>query len=143
MAHTVTEEPDRRVPAMTIALPRASTAAVSSPLLGATALHAVEFHVSDYTPLTPSAGRTTDVAQPVAVSSSEFSQKSIAARQDQLAAGVPNTGSFDMITLNENGPHQGRYLFTVFETGQSGVQRHDLHTGQTDTVWHAITAGSH
>src|SRR5262245_7225680 len=118
---TVTEEPDRRVPAMTIALPRASTAAVISLLLGATALHAGRFQASDYTPLTQSAGRTTDESKPITLSSSEFSQKSIAARQDQLAAGVPNTGSFDMITLNENGPHQGRYLFTVFETGQSGV----------------------
>ena len=34
-----------------------------------------------------------------------------------------------MITVNETGPHKGRYLFTVFETGQSGVQRHDLETG--------------
>ena len=38
----------------------------------------------------------------------------------------PNTGNWDMITVNETGPHKGRYLFTVFETGQSGVQRHDL-----------------
>ena len=35
-----------------------------------------------------------------------------------------------MITVNETRPDdKGRYLFTVFETGQSGVQRHDLQTG--------------
>ena len=41
----------------------------------------------------------------------------------------PNSGNWDMITVNETGAHKGRYLFTVFETGQSGVQRHDLETG--------------
>ena len=28
-----------------------------------------------------------------------------------------------MNTVNETGPHKGRYLFTVFETAQAGVQR--------------------
>jgi hypothetical protein len=41
----------------------------------------------------------------------------------QLLLSRPNSGSFDMITMNEMGPHKGRYLFTVFETGSSGVQR--------------------
>jgi secreted PhoX family phosphatase len=31
----------------------------------------------------------------------------------------------------------------VFETGQSGVQRHDLHTGTTDTIWQSPAAGGH
>ncbi len=48
-----------------------------------------------------------------------------------------------MITVNETGPHKGRYLFTVFETGQSGVQRHDLQTGETDTIWQSPAAGGH
>ena len=46
-----------------------------------------------------------------------------------------------MITVNETGPHKGRYLFTVFETGNSGVQRHDLETGVTDTIWQSPAAG--
>ena len=48
-----------------------------------------------------------------------------------------------MITINETGPHKGRYLFTVFETSQSGVQRHDLETGTTDTIWQTPSAGGH
>jgi secreted PhoX family phosphatase len=40
-----------------------------------------------------------------------------------------------MIAVNQNGPEAGRYLFTVFETSQSGVQRHDLTTGVTETIW--------
>ena len=61
----------------------------------------------------------------------------------QLAAGKPNSGDWDMITVNETGAHKGRYLFTVFESGQSGVQRHDLLTGETDTIWHSPVAGGH
>ena len=45
-----------------------------------------------------------------------------------------------MITVNETGPHKGRYLFTVFETGESGVQRHDLLTDVTDTIWQSPAA---
>jgi len=48
-----------------------------------------------------------------------------------------------MLTLNETGPHPHRYLFTVFETGQSGIQRTDLWTGQTDTIWQTPVAGGH
>ena len=33
-----------------------------------------------------------------------------------------------MHTANETGPDAGRYLFTVFETGQAGIQRTDLRT---------------
>ena len=39
-----------------------------------------------------------------------------------------------MNTVNETGPRKGRYLFTVFEQEPSGVQRHDLRTGKTDTT---------
>ena len=48
-----------------------------------------------------------------------------------------------MNTVNETGPHKGRYLFTVFETGQSGVQRIDLLTGETETIWQGPAPGSH
>jgi hypothetical protein len=46
-----------------------------------------------------------------------------------------------MITVNENGHDKGRYWFTVFESFQSGVQRHDLETGTTETVWQALNFG--
>lgn len=96
---------------------------------------------SDFTPLTASAGPTADEAVPVTFGNPAFQQLSIADRTTQLAAGVPNSGNWDMNTVNENGKDKGRYLFTVFETGQAGVQRHDLKTGQTDTIWHALAAG--
>ena len=48
-----------------------------------------------------------------------------------------------MTTINETGPHKARYLFTVFETSQSGVQRQDLETGTTDTIWQSPTPGGH
>jgi secreted PhoX family phosphatase len=50
-----------------------------------------------------------------------------------------------MITVNETseGVGKGRYLFTVWETGQSGVQRHDLATGQTDSIWVSPAFGGH
>jgi hypothetical protein len=37
--------------------------------------------------------------------------------------------------VNETGPHKGRYLFTPFESGQSGIQRTDLATEQTQTLF--------
>ena len=61
----------------------------------------------------------------------------------QLSDLKPNSGNWDMITVNETGSHKGRYLFTVFETGQSGVQRHDLNTGETETIWQSLEPGGH
>jgi hypothetical protein len=98
---------------------------------------------SDYTPLTSSAGPTATEATPITFGNPDFQQQSIASRTAQLAAGMPNSGSWDMNTVNETGAQKGRYLFTVFETGQPGVQRHDLLTGVTDTIWHAATSGTH
>jgi len=90
---------------------------------------------SNYTPLTSSAGPTANEATPITLSSPNFTQASIADRTTQLAANKPNTGSWDMITQNETGANAGRYLFTVFETGSSGVQRHDLQNHVTETIW--------
>src|SRR5690606_35274595 len=45
-----------------------------------------------------------------------------------------DSGSYDMHTANETGPDAGRYLFTVFETGQAGIQRTDLRTMITATI---------
>lgn len=89
----------------------------------------------DFTPLAASAGPTVDEAMPITLGNPVFVQKSIADRNTQLAAGYANSGSWDMLTQNETGDHKGRYLFTVFETGTAGVQRQDLWTGKTETVW--------
>ena len=99
----------------------------------------IEF--SDFTPLAASAGPTADEATPITLGNPAFLQRSIADRNTQLADGVPNSGNWDMNTVNETGRDKGRYLFTVFETGQSGVQRHDLRTGQTETVWYSLAFG--
>jgi secreted PhoX family phosphatase len=115
-----------------------------STLLGtATALaDGNQMRFSDFTPLAASAGPTADESMPITFGNPAFVQRSIADRVTQLAAGKPNSGAWDMNTVNETQQFRdgefawwGRYLFTVFETGQSGVQRHDLFTGETDTIW--------
>jgi sugar lactone lactonase YvrE len=98
---------------------------------------------SDFTPLTSSAGPTADESMPITFGNPAFRQRSIADRSSQLADGIPNSGNWDMNTVNETGWQKGRYLFTVFETGQSGVQRHDLISGATDTIWHSPVSGGH
>jgi hypothetical protein len=125
-------------------------AAACSLLLGSAAVLADGTRFSDFTPLTVSAGPAADEAHPITFGNPAFQQESIADRATQLADGKPNTGSWDMNTVNLSGfapddakRHAGRYLFTVFETGQSGVQRHDLLTGSTDTVWHSPAPGLH
>ena len=98
---------------------------------------------SDITPLASSVGATADESAPITFGNPDFLQQSISDRSTQLFALKPNSGSWDMITLNETGPEKGRYLFTVFETDQSGVQRHDLLTGETDTIWYSPTLAGH
>ena len=116
-------------------------AIVAGLALAGTVLTADGTRFSDFTPLAGSAGPTLDEAHPIIFGNSLFQQESIIDRNTQLAAGIPSTGSWDMNTVNETGPHKGRYLFTVFETGQSGVQRHNLETGETYTIWQTPTAG--
>jgi secreted PhoX family phosphatase len=118
-------------------------AVVGGLLLAGTILFADGTRFSDFTPLTSSAGPTGDEAAPITFGNPLFQQQSIADRNAQLAARMPNTGSWDMNTVNETGPHKGRYLFTVFESGQSGVQRYDVLTGLAETIWHSPTAGGH
>jgi secreted PhoX family phosphatase len=98
---------------------------------------------STFTPLTSSAGPTADEAVPITFGNADFLQRSVADRFTQLAAHKPNSGDWDMITVNETGARKARYLFTVFETGQSGVQRHNVRTGATDTIWHSLAPGGH
>jgi hypothetical protein len=110
-------------------------------LLAGSGLVADGTRFSDFTPLASSAGPTADESMPITFGNPAFKQQTIAERNAQLAVGAPNTGNWDMLTVNETGRHKGRYLFTVFETGQSGVQRQDRYTGAVDTIW--ISPGNH
>lgn len=98
---------------------------------------------SDFTPLSASAAPAIDESAPITFGNPAFQQWSLADRQTQLAQLEPNSGNWDMIATNETGRHKGRYLFTVFETGQSGVQRHDRWSGETETIWQSPTPGAH
>ena len=109
-------------------------------LLSGSAALADGTRFSDFTPLPSSAGPTADEAFPITFGNPLFQQRSIADRETEILAGKPNTGNWDMNTVNETAGGEesggkGRFLFTVWETGQSGVQRHDLLTGQTDSIW--------
>jgi uncharacterized protein len=99
---------------------------------------------SNFTPLTTSAGSAASEAEPITLSNPAFKQSSIADRDTQLGDDMPNSGAWDMISSNDSpGKNRGRFLFTVFETGQAGVQRHDLQTGQTETIWQSPSSGGH
>jgi hypothetical protein len=117
---------------------------VSGLVLASTALIVADgTRFSDFTPSNSSAPPTLDESMPITFGNPDVQQRSIADRNAQLFALKPNSGNWDMITTNETGRHRGRYLFTVFETGQSGVQRQDLWTGETDTIWQSPNPGDH
>ena len=59
-----------------------------------------DLRFSDFTPLSSSAGPTANEAVPITFGNAAFQQRSIADRTTQLAAGAPNSGAWDMITLN-------------------------------------------
>ncbi len=129
---------------MKMSLDRARLVTIGGLLVaGSIALAAAATRFADYTPLPSSAPPTGDETVPITFGNPAFFQLSIADRQTQLAAGKPNSGNWDMITLNETGPQKGRFLFTVFETGQAGVQRHELSTGIVDTIWQSPASGDH
>ena len=93
-----------------------------------------------FTPMTGDVGAgTLPESAPYKLSSPRFSQMTIVAR-DPAQATRFDSGNYDMHTVNENGPDAGRFLFTVFETGQAGIQRTDLRTMQTTTIWHSPAA---
>ncbi len=116
-------------------------------LLSAPAAWADGTRFSDFAALPSSAGPTADEATPITFGNPAFQQRSIADRASELAAGKPNTGNWDMNTVNETDGEieesKGRFLFTVWETGQAGVQRHDLLTGQTESIWVSPAPGGH
>ncbi len=96
---------------------------------------------SSFTPLASSvpAGSLPEAA-PLQLSNPLFSQLSIADRTTQLANGQFNSGSWDMIDTNRTGADVGRYLYSVFETGQAGIQRYDRQSGSMITMWAAPAA---
>ncbi len=112
-------------------------------LLAGTAALADDTRFSDFTPLAASAGPTADEATPITFGNPAFQQRSIADRSTVLATGVPNSGVWDMNTVNETGRQDGRFLFTVFESDQAGVQRIDLHTGVAETLWYSPSQFGH
>ena len=109
-------------------------------LLSTSAALADGIRFSDFWALPSSAGPTANEAAPITFGNPLFQQRSVAERQAALNAGKPDTGSWDMNTVNEtaNGKEsrdKGRFLFTVYETGQAGVQRYDTETEETDVIW--------
>lgn len=91
---------------------------------------------SQFTPLASSvpAGSLPETA-PFTLSSPKFSIRTLSANDAGSANGGVKLGdNWDMNTLNENGPQAGRYLFTPYEIGTSGVRRLDLQTGQAITI---------
>jgi secreted PhoX family phosphatase len=117
----------------------ALTLGVSALTISAVAAGNLRF--SDFTPLTTSAGPTANEAEPITFGNPAFQQRSIADVESQLVAGIPNSGVWDMITANETGPQKGRYLFVPFESGQSGIQRTDLATSETETIFYSLEPG--
>ena len=96
-----------------------------------------------FSPLASSAGPTADEANPITFGGAAFQQRSIADRNTQLAADEPNSGVWDMITVNETGPRKGSFLFTPFESSQSGIQRTSLATEESETIWNSPAPGGH
>ncbi len=90
---------------------------------------------ADFKPMTGDVGEATlPESAPYRLASSKLSQMTIVAR-DPSQANRFDSGNYDMHTANETGPDAGRYLFTVFETDRAGIQRTDLRTMQTTTIW--------
>jgi len=97
----------------------------------------------DFTPMVGDTGTgALPESAPFKLSSPEFRQVNIVIR-DPLQSDRFDSGNYDMHTVNENGPEAGHFLFSPFETGHAGIQRTDLRTMQTTTIWQAPTPGSH
>lgn len=123
---------------------RLTVSATSAILLTAASAALAQTNFDSFTPIPSSVGGgTLPETAPFQLGNTAWTQESIADRATQLNNGQFNTGSWDMITLNENGPNAGRYLFTVFEAGQAGIQRTDLTNNTTTTIWQSPTNGGH
>ncbi len=97
---------------------------------------AAGYTLADFTPLGASvAGGSLPESTPFLLSSPAFRQETINVNNAGAANGGVKLGdNWDMITLNENGPQAGRYLFAPYETGSAGVRRLDLQTGQAVSI---------
>lgn len=115
----------------------------------ATVAVAADTNFDDFTPMVGDVGTNTlPDAAPYKLSSPRFTQVSIVARGDagNEVPGLPprfDSGNYDMHTANETGSDPGRFLFTVFETGQAGIQRTDLRTMITTTLWQSPNPGDY
>ena len=92
---------------MSVSLKRVSLIIAGGLLVAGSVLFAEGTRFSDFAPLARSAGPTADVAVPMTFGNPDFQQRSLADRNSQLAAGFPNTGVWEMNTVNER-PSQGR-----------------------------------
>lgn len=124
-----------------IRLAAACSLAVAGVMVSSGVAMADNTRFSDFTPLPTSSGPTSNEAAPITFGNSALRQQSIASVREQLAAGEPNSGVWDMNTVNETGPRKGSHLFTPFESGQSGIQRTDLASGETKTVYYSPAPG--
>lgn len=95
-----------------------------------------------FEPMTGDTGAgTLSEAAPFLLSSPDFREINVVVR-DPSQEDRFDSGNYDMNTVNENGPEEGRYLFSPFETGHCGIQRTDLSTNLTTTIWDDETARS-
>ncbi|MBS1138562.1 MAG: phosphatase [Proteobacteria bacterium] len=104
--------------------------------------YAANIAFENFTPLigNAAAGSLPESA-PFQLSSPNFTQTALANRANQnLLSPNSNSGSWDMITANENGQNAGRYLFMPFETSSGGVQRVDLRDPNYNTRTVTIVA---
>jgi len=112
-------------------------------ILASSSVLAASTSFDDFTPMTGDVGAgTLPESAPYRLASPQFSQMTIVER-DVTQATRFDSGNYDMQTTNETGPDAGRYLFAPFETGQPGIQRTDLRTMITTTIWAAPAPGSH
>jgi hypothetical protein len=111
--------------------------------LAGTLASAADTSFDRFTPLTGDVGAgTLPEDAPYRLSSPHFRQQTLVTR-DLTQARRFDSGHYDMQTANESGPDAGRYLFSVFESGQAGIQRTDLRARVTTTLWAAPAPGSH
>lgn len=98
---------------------------------------------SVFTPLpAPAVAGSLPAATPLLLANPSWAQLSLADRATQLSLGQPNSGAWDMIDGNRSGADAGRYLFNVFETGPTGIQRFDRQSGSMVTLWMSNTAAA-
>ena len=76
-------------------------ATACSLLLVSAAAFAAPLKFSTFTPLASSATATSDGSKPITFGNPDIQQRSIADRTTQLADGKPNSGNWDMNTVNE------------------------------------------